>query len=137
MGSAIDHDGAIGLNALAVEGGGGDAPLAAVHLTIAGDEPLAQQDLHAPLGPLLDEVLRLVDQDLVDKIRLVDENDVREPQTVVGHAAIGLGQMLEERDRIPWFEEAAQQIKGQIQLQARGIAVAIALQHGPRLLRCW
>ncbi len=137
VGSAIDHDGAVSLNALAVKGRSSNAPLAPVHFTIAGDEPLAQQNLHPPLGPLLDEVLRLVDQDLVDKIRLVDKNDVREPQAVVGHPPIGLGEMLKQRDRIPRLEEAAQQIERQIELQPRRKAIAIALQHGPRLLRCW
>ena len=108
---AIHHDGAVGLNALAVEGGSGNAPLPPVHLAIAGDEPFAQQNLHPPLGALLDEVLRLVDEDLVDEFRLVDENDVREAQTVMGHAPVGLCQMLEEHDRIAGLEEAPQQIE--------------------------
>ncbi len=128
---AVHHDGAVGLDALAVKGGSGDAPLTAMDLAIAGDEPFAQQNLHAPLGPLLDEVLRLVDEDLVDKCGLVDKDNVGEAQTVVGHAPVGFGQVLEERDRITRFEEAAQQIKRQIHLQARRKAIAIALQHGP------
>jgi hypothetical protein len=104
-------------------------------LAIAGDEPFAQQNLHAPLGSLLDEVLRLVDEDLVDKCGLVDKDNVGEAQTVMGHAPVGLCQVLEERDRIAGFEEAAQQIKRQVHLQARGKAVAIALEHSP-LPRC-
>ncbi len=121
----------VGLDALAVEGGSSDAPLAPVYLPIAGDQPLAQQNFHAPLRPLLDEVLRLVDEDLVDKFGFVDKDNVGEAQAVMGHAPIGFHQMLEERDRIGRLEEAAQQIKRQIQLQARGKAIAIALQHGP------
>ena len=72
---AIHHHRAIGLNALAMKGGRGDAPLTAVDLTIAGDQPLTEQDLHSPLGSLLDEVLRLVDEHLVDECGLVDEDD--------------------------------------------------------------
>src|SRR5450631_2946756 len=94
MGRAINHHGAVGLNALAVEGGSHDAPLALMYLTVAGDEPLAEQDLHAPLGSLLDEVLRLVDENLVDKFGLIDEDDVREAQPVVGHVPKSLCQML-------------------------------------------
>src|SRR3984885_5190759 len=117
MRSTIHHEGSVGLDALTVEGGSRNAPLAAGHFTIAGDEPLPQQNLHAPLGPLLDEVLRLVDENLVDKLGLVDKNDVGEAQAVMCHSPVGLCQVLEERDRIGRFEETAQEIKRQIQLQ--------------------
>src|ERR1700733_11038566 len=107
MRSTIHHEGSVGLDALTVEGGSRNAPLAAVHFPIAGDEPLPQQNLHAPLGSLLDEVLRLLDEDLVDKFGLVNKDDVGEAETVMGHAPIGFCQMLEERDRIAGLEEAA------------------------------
>ena len=49
----------------------------------------------------------------------------------MSHAPVDFRQVLEERDRIARLEEASQQIKRQIHLQARGKAIAVALQHGP------
>ena len=46
-----------------MEGWRGDAALTHVRLTLACDEPFPEQDLHAALRAILDEMLRLVDQD--------------------------------------------------------------------------
>ena len=48
----------VGGDALAVEGGGGDAALADVDGVVGGDEAFAEEDLHAADGALFDEAVR-------------------------------------------------------------------------------
>ncbi len=71
---AIHHHGSVSLYALAMKCRGGDASLPFVNLTIAGNQAIAEQDLHPPLCPLLDEVLRLIDQDFANELWLVQKD---------------------------------------------------------------
>ncbi len=54
----------VGGDALAVEGGSGDAALADVDGIVGGDEAFAEEDLHAADGALFDVAVGVVDEDL-------------------------------------------------------------------------
>ena len=125
------HDIGIGGDALPVKGGRGDAPLAHVEGALAGDEAFAEQDLHAALRALLDHLLRMVDENLADEVGMIDEDDVLPAQLVVCDAAVGGGEVLEEKDGVGWLEEAASQIEEQVQRESGRKAVAAALDDGP------
>ncbi len=139
QGSTFGHDIGISGDALAMKRRSGDAPLAHVEGALAGDEPFAKQDLHAALGALLDHLLRMVDQDFANELRMIDEHDVLPAELVVRDAAVGGGEMLEEQDGVRWLEEAAAQIEEQVEREARWEAIFAALDDGPwlRRLRVW
>ena len=65
-GGAGDDLVSVGGDALAMEGGRGDAALAHVDGIVGGDEAFAEEDLHAADGALLDEAGGLGDEDLAD-----------------------------------------------------------------------
>ncbi len=63
----------------------------------------------------------------------IDEDDVLPAQLVMRDAAVGGSQVLKEQDGIGWLEKAAAEIEEEIQREARRIAKATALDHGPLL----
>jgi hypothetical protein len=115
---ALDHKVAISLNTLAMESRRGDPSLSPVHFAVICDQSFAQ-DLHPALCSLLDEMLGLVDQGFVDKLRLIDENYVRRTQAIVSHSSIGLCKVFKQCDWICRLEKPPQQIKRQVHLQPR------------------
>ena len=68
---------------------------------VGGDEAFAEKDFHAADGALLDEAGGLVDEDLADVVGVVDEDDGRAHEAVVGDGAVGGVEVLEEEDGWP------------------------------------
>ena len=126
-GGARGHHPAIGLNALAVERRSDNAPLPLVHLAIARDETFTQENFHAALRALFDEVLRLVDQDFADELRFGGENNMCAPKPVVRGRTVSFGEVLKQRDGVPRLEKAIWKIERQVQLETRREPVAAAL----------
>ena len=83
----FDDGGGVCLDALAMEGWRGDAAMALVGFAVGGDEAFAEQDLHALLGALFDEELRLVDEDFADVAGVVEQDDVLPEKAIVRGAA--------------------------------------------------
>ena len=110
----------VGGDALAVEGRRGDAALTLVDRVVGGDEAFAEQDLHAADGALLDEAGGLVDEDLADVFGVVDEDDGRAHEFVVGDVAVGFEEVLEEEDRAAEFDPGLEGVEGEGMLEAGG-----------------
>lgn len=110
----------VGGDALAVEGRGDDAAVAHVDGVVGGDEPFAEEDLHAADGALLHEGRGLRDEDLLDEGGVVDEDDGRAHEAVVGDGAVGAMQVLEEADGLAEFDPRLVGVEGQREAKARG-----------------
>src|ERR1700741_3248062 len=98
---------AVGSDALAMECRGSDAPLPHVEGAFAGDETFAEQNFHAPLGALLDNLLGVVDQHFADEVGVIDEDDVLPAQFIVRDAAVSGSEVFEEKDGVRRLEETA------------------------------
>src|SRR5271165_2579373 len=112
----LHHDRAVSLDALPMKSRCGNAPLPLVAFAIAGNQPFAQQNLHALLRALLDEVLRLHDEDLADELRLTHEDNVARPHAIVRHPAVRRSEVLKKQDRIAYAKESPREIEGQVEL---------------------
>ena len=86
----------VGGDALAMEGGRGDAALAHVDGIVGGDEAFAEQDLHARTVRSLTKRAAWLIEDLADVVGVVDEDDGRAHEAVVGDVAVGAVEVLEE-----------------------------------------
>ena len=75
-------------------------PLCTMHAAFAGDHSFTQQELRALYGPLLDEVVVLVDQDLADVIGIVEEDDILAANAVMRNIAIVVHESVKKRDRL-------------------------------------
>ncbi len=111
----------VGGDALAMEGGRGDAALADVDGIFGGDEAFAEEDLHAADGALFDEAVGVVDEDFSDVVGVVDEDDGRAHEAVVGDVAVGLEEVLEEADGVAEFDPGLEGVEGKRVAQAGGI----------------
>ena len=87
---------------------------------VGGDEAFAEEDLHALEGALADEAARLVDEDLVDPVGVVDEDDGGAEEAVVRDAPEDGVEVFEERDGLAEVDPAAAKVEGQRALQPRG-----------------
>src|SRR5664279_1818428 len=134
---AVHHDRPVSLDSLAMKCRSSNAALSLVDLTIAGDQAVAQQDLHASLSTLLDEVLRLIDQDFSNELRLVNKDDVVVAKTVVGNASVGGHKMFEEADGIAGTKEAPSNVIRETEPEARRISIAIMLFDYPVVPGWW
>ncbi len=108
----------VGGDALAVEGGRGDAALAFVDGIFRGDEAFAEEDLHAADGALLDEVLGVGDEDLLDVVGVVEEDDGGAHEAIVGDPAVGFEEVFEEADGMTEFDPGAKHVKRQREAEA-------------------
>jgi hypothetical protein len=109
----------VGGDALAMEGGSGDAALAFVDGIFGGDEAFAEQDLHASNGALLDEVLGVGDEDLVDVAGVVEEDDGGAHETVVGDVAVVFEEIFEEADGMAELDPGAEHVEREREAEAR------------------
>jgi len=106
----------VGSNALAMEGRGDDTALADVDGIVGGDEAFAEEDLHAADGALLDEGGGLGDEDLANVVGVVDEDDRRAHEAVVGDVAIGAEEVFEEEDGAAKFDPGLVGVEGEAAL---------------------
>ena len=100
------HDAGIFANALPVEGRLRGQSLGAVHRPFTSDHAFAKQHPGALHRAFLDEVVVLHYQHLPDVLRMVQKNNVVRTDLVVCDIAIGLGQVLKEKDGICWTKFA-------------------------------
>ena len=121
---------AVGGDALAVEGGRGDAALAHVDGVVGGDEAFAEEDLHAADGALFDEAAGLGDEDLADVVGVVDEDDGGADEAVTGDVAVGLEEVLEEEDGAAEFDPGLEGVEGEGVLEAGGHAPFFGVDGG-------
>src|SRR5277367_4223579 len=112
----------------------GDTSLPLVNVAIAGNQSLAEQNLHALLRAFFDEVLRLHDQHFANQFRVVHQDDLTRTDTVARHAVEVGRQIFEEPDRIARPEETAEEIERQVALQARRETITAALFDDPAIL---
>ncbi len=108
-----------------------NTPLPFVALAVAGNQPFAKQNLHALLRALLDEVLRLLDENLANEVGLIHEDDVAGSHAIMCHPAVRRGQVLKEKDWIADAKESPREVKWKVEFQSRWKAVAIALFDNP------
>src|SRR5579862_7805812 len=108
-----------------------NAPLPPMRLSVAGDQPLAQQNLHPLLRALLDKALRLHDENLANELRLIHQHNIAPPHAIMRHLPVCLRQVLKEKNGIADTKETSRQIQRQIQLQPRRKAIATALFNNP------
>ncbi|MOA36419.1 hypothetical protein D3C78_1579420 [compost metagenome] len=94
------------------------AALAQVVIALAGQEPLAHEELGAPERPALHEVLVLLDQRVADQIRVVEHVDPLGPDAEARHVAVLARDAQKEAQRIA--PKAQQQAAGQAALRAGG-----------------
>ena len=125
LGAGDDLGGVAG-DALAMEGGRGDAALAHVDGVVGGDETFPQQNLQADYGALANEGGGLVDEDLVDEVGVVDEDDGGAEEAVVGDAAEDLMEVLEEGDGLAEVDPFAAEVEGESAAEAGGETVVAA-----------
>ena len=118
------------LDALPMEGGRGDAASALVGLSVGGDEPFAEQDLHALLGAIFAEARRLVDEHFADVRGFVEQNDIVQQDAIMRGAAV-TAQVLKQPNRIARLEELVEKVKRQVHPQAGRIKIA-PTAHGLR-----
>ena len=107
----------VALDALAMEGRCGDAACALMGFSVGGDQPFAEQNLHALLRAVFAEGSGLVDEDFADVGGIIEQDHVVEENAVVCGAAES-AQVLEEQDGIARLEEFAEEIKRQVHPQA-------------------
>ena len=100
----------VGGDALAMEGGGGDAALADVDGVVGGDEAFAEKYLHATDGTFFDEVGGVGNEDVLDVSGVVDEDDRSAHETVVGDVAVCFVKVFEEPDGIAELDPAAEHV---------------------------
>jgi hypothetical protein len=85
---------------------------------IGGDEAFAEEDLQAADGALLDEAGGLIDEDLTDVFGVVDEDDGRAHEAVVGYVAVGAEEVFEEEDGASEFDPGPEGVEGERVLEA-------------------
>ncbi len=102
----------VGVDALAMEGGCGDATLAEVDGFFGGDEAFAEEDLHAADGALFAVAVGVVDEDVLDVAGVVDEDDGGAHEAVLGDVAVGFVEVLEEADGVAEFDPGAEGVEG-------------------------
>ena len=73
----VDDLRGVALDALAMEGGRGDAASALVGFTVGGDEALAEEDFHALLGAVFAEGSGFVDEDFTQMSARLVKHDGR------------------------------------------------------------
>src|SRR6266478_6214006 len=108
----------VGGDALAMEGGSGDAALTFVDRIFGGDEALAEEDLHAADGTLLDEVCSVGDEDLLDVAGVVEEDDGGAHETVVGDVTVGFEEIFEEADGMAELDPGPEHIERKREAEA-------------------
>src|SRR5207302_1252680 len=74
--------------------------LLAMFRSLGGNHAIAQQHLAALHRPLFDEVIVLYDQHFANQLRIVNEDYVFRPDTIMRDRAILLHQMFKEIDGI-------------------------------------
>ena len=109
----FDDLGGIRGDALAMKGRRSDAALTHVERLFGRDKSVAEKDLHPLHSPLFHERIRLRDEDLADVFGVVDEDDGRPHETVVGDVAVGLMEMLEEQDGASELHPRLEGVEGQ------------------------
>src|SRR6185436_9745319 len=75
-----DHVLRVGADALPVEGGLREPPLAGVELAFAGEEPFAEEELRPFQAAALAEVVLAGDEDVLDEVRMLHEIAVARPR---------------------------------------------------------
>ncbi len=118
VGSDGDNTASVGVDALAVEGRGGDLSLADVDGVVGGDEAFAEEDLHATYGALFDVAVGVVDEDVLDVAGVVDEDDGGAHEAVLGDGAVGLEEVLEEENGAAEFDPAFEGVEGKWEAEA-------------------
>ena len=98
---------------------------------VAGDQPLAQQDLHPLLCAFFDEALRLHDKNLADELRLVHQHNIARPHAIMRHLPVRRRQVFEEQDRIADTKEPPRKIQGKVELQSWREAIAATFFNNP------
>jgi hypothetical protein len=124
----------IALNTLAMECWCGDTALLHMKRLIRGDQALAEQNLHAIDSALFDEACALRHQNFANVFGLVDEDDRRAQEHVVGDVSVGPQQVLEQQNRAAQLDPFLQCIKRQTALQSwRHAPEAHVFHSDPRL----
>src|ERR1700694_3587950 len=118
MGGDGDDLVSVGGDPLAVEGWSGDLALADVDGVVGGDEAFAEEDLHASDGALLHVAMGVVDEDVLDVARVVDEDDGSAHEFVLGDVAVGPEEMLEEEDRGAELDPGLEGVEGKGETQS-------------------
>ncbi len=95
-----------------------NAALTHMKRLFGGDEAVAEEDLHAPHGALFHERTRLCDKDLANVFGVVDEDNGRAHEAVVGDVAVGLVEVLEEQDGAAELDPRLEGIEGKRARQA-------------------
>src|SRR5579871_155038 len=126
MGGGADDDlVAVGGDALAMKGWRGDAALTDVDGVVGGDEAFAEEDLHAADGALFDEGGGLSDEDFANVVGVVNEDDRRAHEAVVGDVAISAEKVLEEENGAAKFDPGLVGVEGEGALKAGREAVFV------------
>ncbi len=118
----------VALDTAPVKGGSGNAPSPVVRFSVRRNHPLAKQNLHALLRPVLAEEGSLVDQHFGNISGIVQQHNVTRQDAIVRGAAITL-QILEQENRVGRIKEAVKPVERQIEAQARRIDVSSTPHH--------
>ena len=86
--------------------------------SVRGDHPLAEQDLHPLLGPVLAEEGSLIDKHFRDIGRVIQQDNVMQQDAVVRCAPIA-SQVFKEKNGVRRIKETMKPVERQIKAQAR------------------
>src|SRR5262245_40864949 len=104
--------------ALPVEGRLGECALRLVEFSLACDQSFPDQHLHALDRAFLDETVVLNDQYFANIVGIVEYNDVSAVQTIMRRLAVFIGEVREQRNRVP-RTELTEQVKNKAVWQPR------------------
>ena len=99
--AVLYHHLAVSGDALPVEGGLGEPPLASPEGALAGQEPVAQKTEAYALAPALDEVAVVPDEYILDVVRVVQEVDGYVDEAQAHDIAVLSGAPGQENEMVP------------------------------------